>query len=455
MPHQSIYTRSIALLILLLPALLFGVGLPAIVHPQSLSDAQQAAADDEVFASLFSDQRNVGTLAFGAMVRLLEPEADDEWCEIQHRGRLFDTRRTAFKTLRSLAQETELEIVKLEIRLKGIESTTQDRLAYIQRLWRKILVVQVDHTRRFAVPVTTRRRIRVEQPVVELGDGRLETREQQTVQMFYLDKITTNKMRRLTEQLNEDLAELDTQVTELQEEREIVLNQLQSYALNLRHLERKFARFDQDDPHYNRDLYIVTAIDKVALYRKRKIARRLSPNSLVIARPNPKFKIWLDVFFDNEVLSGKSEHFSSFPDWGKQYKGDRIAKEARAGDLQQALEQLRYRLGVYAELSLELDVELSISGRYHTIHGSDEACTVCGLVGAGCCHNVIEVLDRAHARRVLGDWQEQQAKIQAQARAVEKQVDALRIELVEMKHAYEDILAKQDAFLTAPEAPHD
>jgi hypothetical protein len=64
-----------------------------------------------------------------------------------------------------------------------------------------------------------------------------------------------------------------------------------------------------------------------------------------------------------------------------------------------------------------------------------------------CRHNVIEVLDRAHARRILKDWEKIREDLREGMRGQRQAVGALREKLVNMKHDFEEVLEKQDEFL--------
>ena len=401
-------------------------------------------------ASVYKDRKLVQSLSNGTMLWLLESRRG--WATVLHLRQRYDIREKGLRSLRDLRRAAELAKVQLENRLQELDDAMARNIDRQHAVQRGILQVQVDHTRRFAVPVETRRPIRAqpEQPgVTRLGRSEDKDGEQSTtsVQLHYIDKITTNNMKRKRRKLTTELEALQASLAEQRQQRREVLTGLQAGVLTLQHQEQKFKRFEQNDVDYERNLYMVVSED-TKVYRKRAVVGRLAHGRMVLAWPNPKFDNWLYVEADADaVVDGQRKNFISFPTWEKVHKTARVAGESTMRETEQELLMLAHRYETYGEMSLQLDLELDTYGKYSVVHGGDSACTICGTGGMGCRHNVIEVLDRAHARRILKDWEKIREDLREDMRGQRQAVGALREKLVNMKHDFEEVLEKQDEFL--------
>ena len=401
-------------------------------------------------ASIYKDRKLVQSLPSGTMLWVLESRRG--WATVLHLRQRYDIRDKDLRSLRDLRRAAELAKVQLENRLQEIDAAMARNIERQHAVQRGILQVQVDHTRRFAVPVETRRRLRVQPAqsgVTRLGRSEDKDGEQSmtSVQLYYIDKITTNNMKRKRRELTTQLEALQTSLAEQRQQRREVLTGLQTGVLTQQHQEQKFKRFEQNDVDYERNLYMVVSED-TKVYRKRAVVGRLAHGRMVLARPNPKFDDWLHVQADADaVVDGQRKNFISFPTWEKAHKTERIAGESTMRETEQDLLLLAHRYETYGEMSLQLDIELDTYGKYSVVHGGDSACTICGIDGVECRHNVIEVLDRTHARRILKDWEKIREDLREDMRGQRQAVGSLREKLVNMKHDFEEVLEKQDEFL--------
>ena len=401
-------------------------------------------------ASIYKDRKLVQSLPSGTMLWRLESRRG--WATVLYLRQRYDIRDKGLRSLRDLRRAAELAKVQLENRLQEIDAAMARNIERQHAVQHGILQVQVDHTRRFAVPVETRRRVRVQPEqsgVTRLGRGEGKDGKQGTtsVQLHYIDKITTNGMKRKRRELTRQLEALQASLAEQRRQRRQVLTGLQAGVLTLQHQEQRFKRFAQNDIDYERDLYMVVGED-TKVYRQRAVVGRLAHGRMVLARPNPKFDDWLHVQADADaVVDGHRKNFISFPTGDKAHKTERLAGEATMRETEQELLMLAHRYESYGEMSLQLDIELDTYGKYSVVHGGDSACTICGLGGAECRHNVIELLDRAHARRILKDWEKIREDLHEEMRRQRQAVGALGEKLVNLKHDFEEVLEKQDGFL--------